>query len=92
MNNDTQSEKLFKQQSIDKKLTIYICLIETFEAIKKSVLWLNYWKIEHATFYLLKVATSPDLFLLVLLSSRTAKLFFHFETTGLIDVYKVNLM
>lgn len=38
MNNDTQSEKLFKQQSIDKKLTIYICLIETFEAIKKIVL------------------------------------------------------
>lgn len=38
MNNGTQSEKLFKQQSIDKKLTIYICLIETFEAIKKIVL------------------------------------------------------
>ena len=38
MNNGTQSEKLFKQQSIDKKLTIYICLMETFEAIKKIVL------------------------------------------------------
>ena len=37
MNNGTQSEKLFKQQWIDEKLTFYVWLIETFEAFKKII-------------------------------------------------------